>query len=456
MHTDERIDPPPTTGRASRLRDYQLEAVEKLRDAVRGGARRICVVAPTGAGKTILFAFVASQRIARGGRVLVVAHRRELVRQASRHLAANGLTEARVFLGGSSLGSQDAPVAIAAVQTLAAPRWADRCPPADLVIWDECHHITCESFRTVLDRYPDAIHLGFTATPERHDHTPLGDVFESMVVVSSIRELTERGWLVPCVVWAPPSDRQQLADDPADAYLEHGQGKRAIVFCANVHHSKSTAARLQSEGVAAEHVDGSMGQRARDETLARFAAGRTQVITNVSLITEGFDVPACKCIVIARGCDSAALYLQAIGRALRPEPGEPHALLIDLRGAVHKHGMPDDDREFSLDGDAIRSTADKAPAIRQCLVCGRVFRARPTCPHCGAAVPEPKDPAIRREILQRISAAHTDDQRRKYFDRLWSEAKLKGYKPGWVAARFKARYGVWPTFRETTREAGAA
>lgn len=431
------------------LRPYQQQAIDDIRATVRGGARRIVCVAPTGSGKTVQFASIVASRVARGGRVLVVAHRRELVRQAASHLAKNGLDDVRIFLGGTSLGNPQAPVSVAAVQTLAADRWADRCPPADLVIWDEAHHTTCATFQTVLSRYQQAIHLGFTATPERHDGAPLGDVFEAIVTVSSIRELTELGYLVPCEVWAPSESKQHLADDAADAYLEHGEGKRAIVFAANCEHSRNVAAKLTAEGVKAEHVDGSMGQRVRDEILARFAAGTTKVICNVGLISEGYDVPACKCVVLARGCDSAALYLQAVGRALRPEPGETHAVLIDLRGAVHKHGMPDDARVFSLAGNAIRSsTPDDAPAIRQCRACARVLRWAPVCPYCGAEMPKPVDPAVRREILQRISEAHTEDQRRAYLARLQSEAGLKGYKPGWISARFRARYGVWPTFAD--------
>lgn len=428
------------------LRPYQRDAIENARQAIREGARSVVIVAPTGAGKSVVFGAIAAQHIARGGRVLVVAHRRELVKQAAGHLHKHGVI-CRTIVGGRALGPVDAHATVAAVQSLTAKAWRDRLPPASLVIWDECHHIKAPSFLSVQQAYTESHHIGLTATPERADRSPLGDVFDRMVVVATVRELTDGGFLVPCEVWAPPQSKTKLAADAADAYLEHGNGKRAIIFCANVTHAKETAADLHAAGVAAEYVDGTMPTRDRDAALARFASGETQVITNCSLISEGFDVPACKCVVIARGCDSVAMYLQAVGRALRPESSGESALVIDLRGAVHKHGMPDADRAYSLTGEAISGGPGVEP-VKQCKKCGAVFKPAIVCPRCGASAPLPVSPEVRRETLQRIADAQTEDQRREYWERLQAEAKARGFKPGWAFHRFRAKYGVSPRFGE--------
>lgn len=427
------------------LRDYQKTAINNARAAFGNGSRSVVVVSPTGSGKSVIFAECTRQHVSKGGRVVVVVHRRELAKQAAAHLAKRGLYSVRTIIGGRALGPVDAPVTVAAIQSLTSKQWRDRLPQASLVIWDECHHIKAPSFMSVRDAYTDAHHLGLTATPERADRSPLGDVFDAMVVVATVRELTDAGHLVPCDVWAPNQSRTKLAADAVDAYLEHGQNKRAIVFCTNVVHAKETADRLRDAGVAAEYVDGTMPTRDRDEALARFAAGTTTVITNCSLISEGFDVPACKCVVIARGCDSVAMYLQAVGRALRPESSGESALVLDLRGAVHKHGMPDADRSYALDGEAI-SGGNKVDPVKQCKKCGAVYKPVPNCPRCGAASPMPVAPEVRAEQLQRISEAHTEDQRRDYWNRLQAEAQARGFKPGWAFHRYRARYGVPPNF----------
>lgn len=429
-----------------RLRPYQQAAIDRARQEFASGARSVLIVAPTGAGKSVIFGAIAAQAVARGRRVLIVAHRRELVRQAAGHLARAGV-ECRTIVGGQALGPVAAPAVVAAVQSLVGKQWRHRLPPADLVVWDECHHVVAPSFLSIQKAYAQAHHIGLTATPERSDRSPLGDVFERMVVVATVRELTDGGHLVPCEVWAPPSDRNSLAADAADAYLEHGGGKRAIVFCVNVAHAKQVADALRAADVPAEYVDGTMSMRDRDQALARFANGTTRVITNCSLISEGFDVPACKCVVIARGCDSVAMYLQAVGRALRPEASGESALVIDLRGAVHKHGMPDADREYSLTGEAI-STGDDVEPVKQCRQCGAVFKPAIECPRCGARAPLPEPPEVRRERLQRISEAQTEDQRREYWQRLQAEARAKGFKHGWAFHRYRARYGTSPRFKE--------
>ncbi len=431
------------------LRPYQTAALERVRAEFSQGKRSVVVVSPTGSGKTVMMAEIVRRARERGARVLLVVHRRELAKQALKHLWQHGVEHVRVLLGGRSIGPMDAPVVVATVQTITSEKWFPHRPAADLVLWDECHHCLAKSFLALRDAYPDAKHIGFTATPERDDGSPMGDVFEAMVVVESIRGLTCQGHLVPCRVSGPRGKRKKLAEDPAIAYCERGEGRRAIIFCATVAHAKSVATDLVSRGVAAEAVDGSMRTRLRDAALARFASGETQVITNCNLITEGFDVPAAKCIVLARGCGSVAMYLQAIGRALRPEPGATDALLLDLRGAVYKHGLPDDDREFSLEGKPI---GEGTAALTTCPDCGAVFAFAPKCPECGFVIFDnrPSTEVKREEIQELDPATFTEEFRRTEIQRLREIAASRGYRDGWIAHKFRERFGRWPNRAEAS------
>ena len=425
------------------LRDYQASAIVLAREAVRE-ERNCLVVSSVGSGKSICFAAMSRLAFDRGKRVLIVAHRRKLVKQASAHLRRVGLDDQRLLLSGESIGRLDAPVTIASIDTLLV---TDALPDVDLIIVDEAHHIVTSKFVRLRALYPNAVLVGFTATPERADGKPLKPPFTRMVVVSQVRELVAQGFLVPTQVWAPKKSQQGLADNAAAAYVKMGEQRRAIVFCANVPHSMKTAEDLRAAGVSAEHVDGETEESERDAILARFASGETRVLCNVSLVGEGFDVPQCKCVVIARGCTSPVMWIQAVGRAMRPDDsGLKNALVLDLRGAVWTHGMPDADREFSLEGTPI-TTRERGDQIMQCRYCGHVFKPTNVCPFCSATLPLPKSPAVRRAEMQQVFDAHSPGERAAFLRRLEQIARTKKRKYGWVAAVYKSRYGVWPQRR---------
>ena len=321
-------------------------------------------------------------------------------------------------------------------------------PPADLIVWDEAHHCTASTYRDVANAYPSARHLGLTATPVRTDGTALGNVFDRLVVLATVRELQAEGWLVPCDVVAPPKRLRggDIADDPIDAWTKHANGRRTVLFSANVAHAKDVAERFRAIGVTAASLDGTTPKDERDDVLARFRAGAITVVANAYILTEGWDCPEAEVCILARGCGSVAMFLQCVGRVLRPAAGKDRALLIDLGGAVHEHGMPDDDRTFSLEGTPIRPTNRSAP-IRQCPRCGAVFRPKPVCPRCGAEMPKPPPPAIRHVGIGEVGAVSPVDTKTRYLEMLAGIAASRGYKSGWVAHKFKARFGHWPASR---------
>jgi DNA repair protein RadD len=367
-----------------KLRPYQDRAITDLRAQYAAGRRAPCLVLPTGGGKTLIASEIIRSATGRGKRVLFLAHRKELIEQTVSKLERFGVTDVRMIQAARDVGSPVAPVTVASVQTLT--KWSDRMPRADLVVFDEAHHVVAKSWASIADRYAGAHLLGMTATPERSDGKPLGDIFDALVVGATVRELTDLGHLVSCRVFAPPLELEtaQLALSPLEAYRKHGGDGRAVIFCVTVDHARAVADEMNAGGVPCEVVSGNGGDRAA--ALQRFRVGTTKAIANVHVLTEGWDDPGAAVCILARKPEHAGTMLQMVGRVLRPDAGKTHATLIDLCGSVLEHGTPDMPRDYSLTGRAI-SKVDRQ-AIRQCSHCAAVFAAGPLqCPICGAMMP---------------------------------------------------------------------
>lgn len=425
---------------AIELRPYQQRAIDAVRDAYRR-TRRVLLVAPTGFGKTATASALIAWAVARGRRVLFLVHRREIVLDTARRLGAAGVPCGVVMAG---VVRVEADVQVASVQTVAA---REDHPPADLIVWDEAHHAAAESYREIAAQYPRAWHLGLTATPERADGVGLRDAFDELVVGATVRELQADGFLAACDVVAPARRQSGLALDACEAWARHAEGRPTVAFCRTVEESKLLAANLALRGIEARHVDGTTAARERDNALGLFAAGRVQVLTNVFVLTEGWDAPRAKVCLLARGCGSEGTFLQMVGRVLRPYEDQ-RALVIDLAGVTHEHGMPDEDRAFTLDG-ITRKPREERPWLSQCLACGLVVdgaRRGPRCQRCGGAWPPPPRMRVERAEVRRITAATAvpravKDARLREFV---SIAQARGYSPKWAGVRFKEEFGHWP------------
>jgi DNA repair protein RadD len=368
------------------LRPYQTRAIDDLRTCYQSGRRAPVLILPTGAGKTVVASEVIRMTVARGGRVLFLVHRNELLTQSVSKLERAGVTDLRIIQAGSDLGSRTAPVVVASIPTLT--RWTDRHPAASLVIIDEAHHVAAKTWRKLADHYSASLLLGLTATPARQDGKALGDIFDSIVVGATVAELVSLGHLVPCRVFAPPDklEAKHIAVSPVEAYRKHGEGQRAVIFCVTVEHAQRTADEMNAAGIGTAVVHGELGRAERAKHLADLEHGRIQAVASIGVLTEGWDSPAVAVCILARKPQHTGLYLQMVGRVLRPSPGKTHATLIDLCGSVHDHGPPDMDREYTLDGRGI-SKVDR-DQIRQCLSCGAVFKVGPSaCPLCGVELP---------------------------------------------------------------------
>jgi superfamily II DNA or RNA helicase len=372
--------------------------------AYRSGAQAPLLVLSTGAGKTVVFAAITQAAAARGRRVLILVHRRELIHQASAKLTQAGVTHGIIAAG---FQPSDHPVQVASVQTLI--RRIHHAAQPDLIVIDEAHHGVAGSWRKVIDHWPNSLLLGVTATPVRQDGRGLGMVFDRLVLGPSTAELIATGYLSPARIYAPPPvadltgihrragdyaideaaermDRPTVTGDAISHYQRIGAGQPAIAFCCNVKHAEHVCAAFNHAGVQAATLLGCTDPVRRDATVAGFAAGTLQVLVTVDVVSEGFDIPAAGCAILLRPTQSLGLYLQQVGRVLRPAPGKTHAVVLDHVGNVHRHGFPDDHREWTLADRERRagSTGQPAPSVRTCPECFAAFKPAPLCPACGA------------------------------------------------------------------------
>lgn len=447
-----------------KLRDYQEKAVAGVNLMWETGDRCVCLVAPTGSGKTVMGQALAAQF----AHPLWICHRRELVNQAQARLGPS--------------------VQVVTVQKLL--RSGDR-PTGDALILDECHHMVSEEWGKVAAHYDSQPVVGLTATPERSDGRPLGDMFSNMVVAATYSELIEAGHLVPARVFRPKESLPsgQLAKDPIDAYREHGNNGQGFLYVGRVPHAIEQAEIFNAAGIGTAAIVATTPKNERDEIFADFAAGGRQILSNVYTLTEGVDVPEASVCILARRCSHQSIFLQMAGRVLRPAPGKEVATVIDLSGITHIHGLPTEDRIYSLKGTAIRT---KTQGVKDCPECGVVVLPHVlVCPECGyewpPPDPEPEKPIFYDLELEEVYAGA--DTKRSAKQKEWSRlvnmcvnrdwglywalkeyrklfpgerpqftleekayeyknlirfAAKKGYKRGWASHRYKGTFGVWP------------
>lgn len=362
------------------LRDYQARGRDDIRAEFGRRRRRVLYVLPTGGGKTVLYAAIAEGAAEKSKRVLILEHRKELIRQASialgrlgiRHQVVapkkrmTGIRAAHVEAFGIPMLDARATVAVASVQTLAVrPDWLADFDP-DLIVIDEAHHAVAGSWAKIIAACPRALLLGVTATPCRTNGQGLGDVFEVMVLGPSPADLTADGWLLPARIVAPPvladfskvrrsaggdlnpEDLEDALDDPritGDA-IEHystiAPGRPAIVFAATLEHAAHVAEQFQAAGWRFEVIHGGLEDTERDRMIEGLATGALHGLVSKDLISEGTDIPVAEVAIFLRRTESEAFFLQACGRVLRPvyAPGHDLGSLDGRLAAIAASGKP--------------------------------------------------------------------------------------------------------------------
>lgn len=447
------------------LRDYQERMADGARQNFRQGTRKVLMQLATGGGKTVMGSYMVNGSSERGLTCWWLVHRRELITQASKTFASFGIRHS--IVAGGRISDVNARVQIGSIQTIA--RRMDRLPAPDMIVFDETHHIGAAQWSQIFDAYPQAFVIGLTATPWRLDGKGLGNWYGAMVQGPTPSELIAAGSLSQYRLFAPSApdmsgveismgdfkkdalarvmDKPSITGDAVQHYKRLCIGKRAVAFAVSIEHSKHIAAEFQSAGIPAEHVDGQMDHAMRDAAVQRFIEGKTLVLSNAELFGEGFDVPAIEAAILLRPTQSLSLYLQQVGRALRPAEGKTHAIILDHAGNSLKHGLPDDDREWTLEDRPKKKKGEKsASPVRQCLSCFRVYRPAPKCPGCGATYEaqareiEQKDGVLQEVDPAVLRAARKQEERRaQNVDDLIKLGQQRGYKnPAAWAAKFHA------------------
>lgn len=384
-------------------RAYQQRAIVDAREAFARGKRAVLLYAPTGAGKTTIAGCIAKAAVARGKRIAFLAHRKELIDQAASRFRQFGLTV------GVQGYPKNAPVQVTSPQIILSRR---ELPEADLTILDEARHYVSPAFGRIPQTYLAAGTrlLGLDATPERADGIGLGELFDHLVVVAQIRDLTELGFLVPCRVKHPFASPRALALEPTEAFERFAAGRSTVVFAPHVKAAEDFARAFTAKGIPAGVVEGTMADEERELVLDRFARGDLPVVVNVMVLTEGWDCPRAKVCILARRVGSPSLYLQMVGRVLRPYPGDSDALLLDLAGNVDMHGEPDEERLWSLTGVASVLASQVRDGVRFCRTCkAEIPKEVAACPLCGREPPAQETP--RGEGIELVDAAERRAER---------------------------------------------
>lgn len=441
-------------------RPYQLEALAKLRAAVRAGARRVLLVAPTGSGKTFVASESIMSTIEGGRRVLVLAHRQELLNQFWGALYRDRQLQCGIIRADDSRKNQEHPVQLASVATLVR---RDR-PEADVVWIDEAHRTPGESYQRILECYPRAIIVGLTATPCRLDGKPLREHFDVMIEVAKYSQLIDEGHIVAPRVFAPRrgvdlSGVKRIAGDYHEGQLEkvmlrphvigdvvaewkeHAENRSTVVFSVGVEHSMALANQFRAEGIAAAHLDASTSEDERLKTLMDLETGRIRVVCNVGILCEGWDQPRVKCAVLARPTLSLTLHMQTAGRVMRPWEGV-NPVILDHAGNCERHGLPHEDREWSLEDD----TAKRVGAVkaRICPACYAYVEKSP-CELCGF-MPEGKPRELHIQPGKLAEIKPPESPERAFFDKMADKCRALGWKPGAASAQYKEKFGAWPPY----------
>lgn len=456
------------------LRPYQLEGVERLRESYRRGKSAPLYVLPTGGGKTAVFSEIAAGAQQKGKSVCILVHRQELLLQASRSL---DFFEVEHGLIAPQFQPKPSAVQVASVQTLA--RRLDQYRHAfDLLIIDEAHHAPAKTWRNIIDANRLAKVLGVSATPWRMGGQGLGadagGLFDDMIVGPSVRWLMDNNYLSPYRLYMPPLavdlkgikivrgdfDQVQLEDamsrpkitgSAVEHYRQLAKGLPAIAFCVSVRHAELVAAEFRAAGFRSSAISGDAKDYVRRDLIDGLGSGRLDVLTSADLIGEGVDVPVLGAGILLRPTHSLTLHLQQVGRTLRYQQGKT-AIILDHVGNTLRHGLPDDEREWSLAGRPKRkkSLIDETVRVKQCPVCFCAHEPRPECPACGHVyeIESPREvdqvsgelremTASQREALKKVQRLEV--QRARTREQLEEIAKQRGYSQGWVWHMLKSR-----------------
>lgn len=463
------------------LRRYQEQTLAWIleRASAKPNARLLTVL-PMGSGKSVIAAALLKLTVVDEGepmRGLFVAHRQELLDNVRKSLSGLGITDNAVSTWSRDSNHQT-PISLASVDALRRTP-TNEWPDVDVVITDEAHR-DAGIFRQHLNKsYINALRVGFTATPERLDGRSMRNQYDEMFVGAQPSELIAEGHIIAPRVYTVPAERLPdlsgvsvtngefnhdqldrcvstvpLLGDIVDHWQRRANNRRTIAFAVSRQHADSIAARFSAAGIAAEQINGNLGRIAREQALQRLTDGTTRVLVSVDLLGEGIDIPAVKCVIMARPTASLVVSNQQSGRCMRPwsaDGEDSTALILDHAGNILRHGYPHADREWTLDGMRSRASGGKNQqrALRTCNACHAIIPVGAACPTCAKAAPATGDVDANVSIplfielpgdLVDLATAIPLAQREAEFRRLTEFAASRCFDSEWAHKVYKAKF----------------
>jgi DNA repair protein RadD len=436
------------------LYPYQEEAVRQIRELYQKGTKKVLLHLATGGGKTHIFSHIIEETSKRGNKCMMVVKGRELVKNASQRLEKEGVDHG-VMMAGHWRVRPLYPVQVCSVDTLYRRKQA---PPAKLIVIDEAHMATSDSYQWLAQQYPDAFFLAVTATP--YVDKSLKHVAEATVHPITINELIEQGFLVPCRHYAPSTpdlkgirtvnkdyETEELArrmdiltGDIVKHWKNHAENRPSICFAVNIRHSLSLMETFKASGIPTEHMDANTDDAEREAIFERLRGGHTKIVCNVGILGVGVDLPLVSCIIMARPTKSYNLYIQQAGRGTRTFAGKKDFILLDHAGNAKRHGLITDEQEVTLDGEY---TGKKPKTCHECLL---VYLGS-NCPACGPRTESMDDGRGVRSLnhldgdLEEITETPIEIQVHRFIKELKKIKREKGYKRGWIYYKLVDKFG---------------
>ena len=451
------------------LRPKQQDLYERTRQSMLNGHNAPLIVAPCGFGKTVLFSYFTRKVIEKGKRIIILAHRDELIDQISRTL--NDFNVGHSFIAAGRFCSPRCLVHVASVFSLV--KRLHKIQKPDVIIIDEAHNF-CDggTWSKIFKSYPEAWRIGVSASPLRLSGEPLGDAFDDLIIGPTTRELIDAGDLCEYRLFGAKNidtskihtqmgdfnkkelnnamDKSVITGNAVAEYTKYCAGKRAIVFCCSIKHAENVAEEFRKAGYTSGIIEGRMDKIKRKRLVESFRNGELQVLTSVNVISEGFDLPAIEVAIMLRPTRSLRLWIQQSGRALRNSPGKKEAFILDHAGNSERlQFWPCDTYDWSLDGKKKKEKEDTGPKIRLCSGCfGANESWRKICKYCNKEfVVVGREPDKEEGNLHEIDVHAIRKNKRmeegqcKTLEELEELAERRGYKKGWARIRWNARQG---------------
>jgi len=424
------------------LRDYQVNLISKVKNAWNQGYKYPCIVAPCGAGKTIILSEMAKRATSNKKNVMFIVHRKELCEQTEKTFVNYGvdMNYCKIHM----------------VQTVS--RHIDKLEAPDLILVDENHHSKASSYKKIFDKF-DTYRIGATATPTRLDGSGFNDVNDVLIEEVTTKWLIENNYLSPSKLFSAPLintkeisikkgeydthqceillDNSSVYGDVLKTWRDKALDKQTIAYCVSVKHSQNTSEMFVQNGISSAHLDGTTPQKQREEIISKFRSGEIKVLCNCDIVSEGFDVPDCECVILLRPTQSLTLYIQQSMRCMRYKT-DKQAIILDHVGNVFRFGLPEKDREWTLQGKKSKKKTKQKDdnTIWVCEECYHTWDKSEgrICPECNTEIPKSEREIKIQETIELIEITENmfKKTRKEHREQLKQVQQERGYKKGWI------------------------